>query len=72
LVGPGGFKGPRGRAWAAAVVSVVAAARSQCKEWDMVNPLVNAISPWLTGPLASNHRPEGAVIGSKGGCDLTH
>lgn len=72
VVGPGEFKAPRGRAWAAAVLSVVAMARIQCKEWDMVNPFVNAISPWLIGPSASNPRADEEVIGSKGGCDLSH
>jgi hypothetical protein len=44
VLGPGDFKGPRGRAWAAVVLSVVATARSQCKEGDMVNPFVNVPS----------------------------
>lgn len=72
VLAPGDFKGPRGRAWAAVALSVVATARSQCKEGDMVNPFVKAISPWLIGPAASNPSPAGAVIGSKGGGDLPH
>jgi hypothetical protein len=59
-------------AWAAVVLREVAMARSQRKEWVMVNSFVNVISPWLIGPSASNTRADEAVSGSKGGCDLSH
>ena len=67
-----GFKGPRGMAWAAVVLREVAMARSQRKEWVMVNSFVSVISPWLIGPSASNTRADEAVSDSKGGCDLSH